>query len=305
MGSSNTPYIAAIDWGTSSFRARIVGINGNVIETLSNGDGILVSKGHFSETLERNLASLDNYEIGLPIVMSGMIGSRNGWVEAPYTELPCSAQSLSLRLVRIEEYLPHQLYLIPGIKKTGDLSDVIRGEETEIIGAIEHLNLSRVMMVIPGTHSKVVTIDNGEISDFKTFLTGEIFHALCTSTILGSFGHNVDIRSEWFEKGVNNGLKTQHGGDLLNLLFTARSRVLVSDLPESASASFISGLLIGSEIGATDYQNRPVWIMGNGKLPQAYQRALSIADINCQIVPDNIVVAGTLSIFNRYKKEDL
>lgn len=305
MSKHLTPYIVSLDWGTSSFRARLVTATGEVLQTISNNEGILASSGRFNEVLEKNLHMLEDYEIGMPVVMSGMIGSRNGWHEAPYTQLPCDAKELSKELEVVSLNTPHNLYIIPGIMKSGEISDVIRGEETEIIGAIEHLNLKFANMIIPGTHSKVVTIEQGQIVDFKTYLTGELFHAICKSTILGSFGNEVDTTSKWFEKGVVKGLATKHGGEMLNLLFTARSRVLVSDMPSSGSASFISGLLIGSEIGASDYGQGTVWIMGNGKLPQAYQSALHIAGISCEIVPENIVVAGTLSIFNEYKKESL
>lgn len=305
MSKYSTPYIVALDWGTSSFRARLVAASGEVIQTISNNEGILASNGQFDEVLERNLNQLNGYEQGMPVVMSGMIGSRNGWYEAAYTQLPCDAKSLSKGLEVVSLNTSHNIYIIPGLMKSGEVSDVIRGEETEIIGAIEHLNLTSASMIIPGTHSKVVDIEQGKIVDFKTYLTGELFHAICKSTILGSFGNEVNTSSPWFKQGVIKGLNTQHGGELLNLLFTARSRVLVSDMPASESATFISGLLIGSEIGASDYRRGTVWIMGNGKLPQAYQSALNVAGITCNIVPENIVVAGTLSIFNEYKKESL
>ncbi|MFV0447822.1 MAG: 2-dehydro-3-deoxygalactonokinase [Vibrio sp.] len=121
-------------------------------------------------------------------------------------------------------------------------------------------------MIIPGTHSKVVSIEDGFVVDFKTFLTGEMFYALCESTILGTFGKNVDPNSEWFYQGVIRGAKSKHSGDLLSLLFCARSRVLVDNMPEDQSASFISGLLLGSEIGASQYKTQDIWVMGNGNL---------------------------------------
>lgn len=296
------PYIVAVDWGTSSFRARLVDKEGRVISDISTNEGILKSKGQFELVLQKSLQSLSHYHIGIPIVMSGMIGSKNGWFEAKYTDLPCSIHTLATNISIIPSSLG-EILLIPGVCKQGKDADVIRGEETEVMGAIRLLGLENANLIIPGTHSKVVSIQNGIFNDFKTFLTGEMFFALCESTILGAFGRDVDCQSEAFTIGVKQGFDSTHSGELLHHVFLARSRVLLSDLDEKDSASFLSGVLIGAEIGASAYQQNDIWIMGNGKLPLAYQTALQSLNFNAQIVPDNTVVLGSLAIFDSYKEK--
>lgn len=302
MNIAVTPYIVAVDWGTSSFRARLVDKFGQVISETSTDEGILKSKGRFEQVLQKNVIQLSHYHEGIPIVMSGMIGSKNGWFEAKYTDLPCTVDSLVQDMSVIPSTLG-DILLIPGVCKRGEHADVIRGEETEVMGAIQLLGLQDANMIIPGTHSKVVTIQNGIFNDFKTFLTGEMFFALCESTILGAFGIDVDSQSEAFKMGVKRGFDSHHSGELLHHIFLARSRVLLNDLDEKASASFLSGVLIGSEIGASVYQQNDIWIMGNGKLPLAYQTALQSLNFNAQIVPNNTVVLGSLAIFEAYKEK--
>ncbi|MBE2893499.1 2-dehydro-3-deoxygalactonokinase [Spirabiliibacterium falconis] len=291
------PYLIAIDWGTSSFRARTISYEGKIIDCISTNDGILNAAPHFEKVLFKHITHLQGYSDTLPIVMSGMIGSKNGWHEIPYITLPCDASTLAANILSIPNSHNANIILIPGVYKIGDDADVIRGEETEIVGAINALNLTDASMIITGTHSKVATIKNGKLVDFKTFLTGEMFYALRQSTILGAFKGEVDSYSIWFKKGVEKGFHSKHSGELLNHIFLARTNVLCGDLPPECSLSFLSGILIGSEIGASDYKHDIIWIMGNGKLPQAYSNALQHLGFTVKIVPENTVIQGTLAIF--------
>ncbi|MFV0447821.1 MAG: 2-dehydro-3-deoxygalactonokinase [Vibrio sp.] len=135
------PYIVAVDWGTSSFRARAVAESGKVLATVSTNEGIRNVGGEFKAVLAKHLSQLEGYSQGMPIVMSGMIGSRNGWREAPYTQLPCSSNSLASKMLPLEIEGIDNLFVVPGVFKTGEQSDVIRGEETEIVGARDSLML--------------------------------------------------------------------------------------------------------------------------------------------------------------------
>ncbi|MDG6896091.1 2-dehydro-3-deoxygalactonokinase [Volucribacter amazonae] len=293
--------IITVDWGTSSFRANLVTSEGKVIETIANNQGITQINQSFKQVLQQNLGQLTGYQANIPIIMSGMIGSKNGWYEVPYVSLPCNSQTLAQGIVKLNE--PEiEIYIIAGVAKTGKDTDVLRGEETEIIGAITSLNLIDTTMIIPGTHSKVVKIEQGLLTDFKTFLTGEMFSALCQATILGSFGSKVSETSPWFYQGVELAYQTQHAGDLLNIIFQARSQVLIAKLPPQEAASFLSGMLIGAEIGASNYAYPDIWILGNGKLPQLYQQALAHLNYRSQIVPNNAASLGALTIFNQYQR---
>ncbi|MDA3979397.1 2-dehydro-3-deoxygalactonokinase [Gallibacterium sp. AGMB14963] len=289
--------VISIDWGTSSFRARELKSNGDILKIISTDEGILKSKDNFEKVLEKNLSTFTK---NIPIIMSGMIGSKQGWFETKYLPLPCDSEVLARNISKVSSCLG-DIFIIPGLYKADTKFDVMRGEETEIIGAIHRLNIRNASIVVTGTHSKVVTIKNGLIVDFNSYLTGEMFAALCKSSILGAFGNRVDIESEWFKLGVEVGYKSSNGGGLLNAIFQARSRVLVSDLPESYSASFLSGVLIGAEIGASTYLDE-IWIMGNGNLPMAYEKAFTYLNFKVSLVPDNTVIWGSLEVFNKYKE---
>lgn len=291
--------IIAVDWGTSSFRARHLSDTGKIVDSISNKQGITQIKEGFEKILKQNICNLKGYNLSLPIVMSGMIGSKNGWHETIYTELPCDKYSLASNILKIDSDIG-KLYFIPGVAKHDDYPDVLRGEETEIVGAVNLLNIKQATMIIPGTHSKVAYVENGQLVNFKTFLTGEMFAALCKSSILGSFGTDIDISSIWFCKGVEQGYKTKHAGDLLSIIFLARSKVLIGTLPPEKSISYLSGMLIGAEIGASSYISHNIWIMGNGLLPKAYQTALRYLKFEVQLVPKDAIIQGYLSIFNTY-----
>lgn len=302
MAFIDKPYLIAVDWGTSSFRARLVSRRGEILDSISNNEGILNARPHFETVLFKYITRLNGYTKALPVVLSGMIGSKNGWYEADYLPLPLDQSRLAEKIIKIPDQENGQILLIPGGHKTGEFSDVMRGEETEIIGAIALLQLSNASIIVTGTHSKVVSIQAGKLVDFTTFLTGEMFAALCQASILGAFSGEVACESIWFRKGVDIGFNTKHAGDLLNRIFLARSNVLCAELPDKYSRTFLSGILIGAEIGASAYLNDNVFVMGNGKLPRAYMSALQHLGYLAQLVPDNTVVFGTLAIFEKYKE---
>ncbi|WP_052122063.1 2-dehydro-3-deoxygalactonokinase [Gallibacterium anatis] len=294
------PYLIVVDWGTSSFRARCIDKQGNIIDMISTNEGILKSHPNFEETLFNNIIKLKYYSSSIPIILSGMIGSKNGWKEISYINLPCSIDNLSNKIIRLDNKNNAKILLIPGVCKIDKYPDVIRGEETEVLGAISSLNLKNASIIITGTHSKLIKIEDKKIVNFRTFLTGEMFYALSKASILGAFKNEVDHKSIWFKKGVDIGFNTKHGGDLLNAIFLARSNILCGDLPEKYSLSYLSGVLIGAEIGASNYEQNHIWIMGNGNLPLVYSSALQHLNYSTDIIDENCIIKGYLSIYNTY-----
>ena len=288
--------LIAIDWGTSSFRARTVTAECEVIDTIFSDEGILKAKDRFEEVFRSHIPNLKGFEQGLPIILSGMIGSRNGWREAPYATMPTRPDALSKAMTKLELEGFGDVWFIPGIMAEGEKADVMRGEETEIFGALEMLGIKDATMIIPGTHSKHVDIRGGAIESYRTYLTGEMFHALTTATILGAFGKTVCDGCEWFEEGVRIGAKDGSSGALLNRVFTARARVLVDGLPEDHAACYLSGMLIGAELKEAMGQEGDIWILGNGKLPEIYLHALKVLGGDAQIVPMGGVVHGAMQV---------
>ncbi|QUS58626.1 2-dehydro-3-deoxygalactonokinase (plasmid) [Pseudovibrio brasiliensis] len=269
-----------------------------ILDKISTEQGILQCDGKFEEVLRDNLNGLKGFHRGLPVVLSGMITSRNGWVEVPYATLPASAADLSCATKQVT--LPNlgPLWFIPGIKAEGAQADVMRGEETEILGAISHFNLRDATIIIPGSHSKHTIIRDGAIRSFRTYLTGEMFSALTKSTILGAFGSKTcETGCSWFEEGIRIGARQGGAGALLNRVFSARSRVLVDGMPEEHAACCLSGLLIGAELSeAIATSQDTLWILGNGRLPELYQRGFSVLGATSKIVPHGSAAFGAAQV---------
>jgi 2-dehydro-3-deoxygalactonokinase len=172
----------------------------------------------------------------------------------------------------------------------------MRGEETQIIGA-SALGLMDGTFVLPGTHSKWVEVSGGEIVDFSTFMTGEIFAALKGHTILGTLMEDGKFNEEAFDMGVGAGLRGN--ANLLHNLFHVRTLPLMGKIPKSATADYMSGMLIGTEIAAAtrDTQNiDTVTIVGRNDLSDRYEVALNAAGFACRRAPDDVVAQGHFQI---------
>ncbi|MEM7751728.1 MAG: 2-dehydro-3-deoxygalactonokinase, partial [Pseudomonadota bacterium] len=180
--------LIAADWGTTSLRVYVVADDGAILETSESSNGILsIPNDQFGAILQQSLAALATDTAGLPIVLSGMIGSRQGWVEAPYAKCPVSIDDLATAVIKVDMAEEHDVHIIPGIETrsgTG-VPDVIRGEETQVFGALAKLDIANGTFLLPGTHSKWVTVENRQILGFQTYMTGEVFSALRDHTILG------------------------------------------------------------------------------------------------------------------------
>ncbi len=172
----------ALDWGTSSFRAYLLNTDGTVQETVTAPHGILAVKdAGFDAALESHIGKWD---VKLPIMASGMITSRQGWVELPYVACPASLQSIAAAIHPHTSKHGRKIYFVPGISTRGSdgTPDVIRGEETQVLGASEG---GTEHFVTPGTHSKWITVKDREITGFSSYMTGEVFALLKTHSILG------------------------------------------------------------------------------------------------------------------------
>jgi 2-dehydro-3-deoxygalactonokinase len=291
--AASDPALVGIDWGTSSLRAFLIGADGQVLDAVSSPDGIMqVSGKNFEAVFDRLIGPLIDGR-RLPVLASGMITSRNGWVEAPYVALPLGASGLANALV------PHgiangtRIHFITGAStEHAGRPDVMRGEETQIIGA-SALGLNEGTFVMPGTHSKWVHVADGKIVDFSTYMTGEIFAALKVHTILGTLMEGDDFNEEAFEMGVAAGLNSKAG--LLHDLFYVRTLPLMGKMPKSATADFMSAMLISTEVAAATRQLNDVGtitIVGRNDLSDRYARALDAAGFTCRRAPDDIVAKG-------------
>ena len=291
--AASRPALIGVDWGTSSFRAFLIGAEGEVIDAVSSPEGIMQLSGQCFEAVLDRLVGPWVARTKLPILASGMITSRNGWVETPYAAVPLDACDLALALVPYEVASGALIHFVTGAStEHAGGPDVMRGEETQIIGA-SALGLNDGAFVMPGTHSKWVQVANGRIVDFSTYMTGEIFAALKGHTILGTLMTGDDFNEEAFEMGVAKGLDAR--ANLLHNLFQVRTLPLMGKIPKAATADYMSGMMIGTEIAAATRDISDIGtitIVGRSDLSDRYERALHIAGFACRRAPDDIVAKG-------------
>ncbi len=261
-----------IDWGTTSFRAyRLRGRA--VLDRVALPLGILnVAAGGFPRALENAVAPwLAGGE--RRILMSGMVGSRQGWVEALYLPCPAATADLARALLRVP-FGPAETLLVPGLSAAdpAGVPEVMRGEEVQILGTLGTAS-GDTTVCLPGSHSKWARVAGGRVEGFSTHLTGEAFAALRGHTILGRLMQaDAPPDPEAFRHGV---LRSADPGGLLHHLFGVRTLGLFDRLPDAAAASYLSGLLIGHEVRAAAPAT-PVLLIGAAALCEAYSQAITL-----------------------------
>ena len=273
--------LIAVDWGTSRCRAMLIDRDGAILAEADSADGIAALGGQGHE------AAFDRLVAGWPdrpAIMAGMIGSRQGWREAPYVEVPTSLEALAGGLVRFETSAGRPVAIVPGLvlrSKERD-GDVIRGEETQLIGLMEQEPGFEGLAILPGTHSKWAAMRGGEILSFQTFMTGEMFELLSKKSFLRhsvaeSAGAIAD--SPHFELAVRRSVEA--GLPFLAAIFSVRVRQLLDGVGGEDNLAYLSGLVIGGEIAAARQigLRRPgesVRIIGSRSLARAYLKAFEI-----------------------------
>ena len=294
---ASNPALIGVDWGTSSLRAYLIGKQGEVLDSQSTDDGIMqIPDRQFEAALHR---VIDPWITGqrLPLLASGMITSRNGWLETPYIEAPTGIDKLSDSLLPLSLDNGLTLHCIAGVSiDHNDTPDVMRGEETQVAGAVAG-GMDNGILVMPGTHSKWVTVRNGGIADFETYMTGEIFAALRKHTILGTLMKNGNFCKQAFSDGLVTGSKSN--SKLLHSLFSVRTLPLFQKMDSSKVADYLSGMLIGAEIaGATCNRSNEdsVTILGRSDLSERYAIAIQTLGLTCERLADNSIAKGYLGI---------
>ncbi|TWI49313.1 2-dehydro-3-deoxygalactonokinase [Pseudomonas duriflava] len=287
MNETATPRLIGLDWGTSSLRAYLLGENGEVLDTRSKPWGILhTPDGDFSQAFRELVGDWREQWPSVPAVAAGMIGSRQGWREVSYVECPADVESLAKGLLTFDSGCG-ELSLIPGVMQRGALPNVLRGEETQIFGALdlEPALAEHALLVLPGTHSKWATIRNHRIDHFSTYMTGELFAVLREHSILGQPAREEgsEPSAEAFQRGLINARDSGAEG-VIGRLFTTRSLFLAGDLPARHSLDYLSGLLIGEELRSVVANLNgsacpPLVLIGDPALCRRYQDALAFFDI--------------------------
>ena len=260
-------FIAA-DWGTTNRRAYLIDGAGECVAEFEDGQGIMsVPAGGFPDAVAQIRERLGDH----PLLLAGMIGSNRGWVEAPYVPCPAGMDDL----VRGLAWAGEREAIVPGISFTGDgRADVMRGEEVQLLGAIEASLMPHDGLVChPGTHNKWAVVSHGKVRSFRTVMTGELFSLLAKHSILADLLQGDAEPDEAFRRGAILGLGH---GEIQAELFAVRARVLLGQARREDACSYTSGLLIGSDvrIGLGDSEPGEVVVMGRPELTELYAAAI-------------------------------
>ena len=288
-----SPAWIAVDWGTSKLRVFAMGADNTVLDERSSDQGMSsLTPDAFEPTL-RTL--LKDWTLPTPctVVACGMVGSRQGWQEAPYRAVPCAAQtSAPVRVKRCGDDL--QVWLIAGIKQN-EPADVMRGEETQIAGFLALNPDWDGVICLPGTHSKWVHISAGEIVSFKTFLTGELFETISKNTVLRHSLSGADWDNDAFTEALSSTLSRPER--LAGALFCLRAADLLHGQSSAAARAQLSGTLIGAELAAA----KPYWlgqriaIIGDHRLADLYSYSLAQQGMSAERCDANAVTLAGLT----------
>ncbi len=301
---------ALVDWGTTNLRVWLADHSGAVIAEQMTADGMgSLAADAFASVLERVLTALGASQ-DLPAMICGMAGSRQGWREAAYAETPVALARLASQSVTFASH-HRTIRILPGVaRKLASRPDVMRGEETQLLGLSVAKNVTDGLACLPGTHSKWVTLQNGAIVDFVSAMTGELYALLRQHSILRhSTGNEAKVSAidPLFLEHVQIGL-TKDGG--LGRLFSIRAASLVNHTNAEQSSAALSGLLIGTEIrdasAILGQSSGDIHIIGSGSLGLLYHAALSIAGFNPHIQDGSAMVrAGLLSAAHHFQNNKI
>ena len=299
--ASERAALIGLDWGTTSFRGYRMDGEGHILDRVDSDSGILaVADGDFAAALRHQIGHWLTEPEPPPVIACGMIGSRQGWHETPYVDLPAGVDALAGTLVAVEPAGSPPVHFVPGLSRRDaqGVPDVMRGEETQLIGAAS-ADAGPSLFVLPGTHSKWAVVSHGRIEWFATFMTGELFAVLSRHSILGRLMSGRDHDPASFRRGLDRAMSNPGDGPgLLHTLFGTRSLPLFGDVPETGVASYLSGLLIGTEIaGAT---RNPAFeeafgsatLIGRSALAEHYADALAAAGLDAKTADPDACAAG-------------
>ncbi|MEP6723675.1 MAG: 2-dehydro-3-deoxygalactonokinase [Variovorax sp.] len=284
--------LVAVDWGTSSLRGALLDADGKVLEEQSHPRGILsVAPGGFGEVFASLFADWMR-PAGTRCLISGMAGSQQGWVEAPYCACPAGLDEVAGKIIDIEPGSQHRIAIVPGLSVEHDgVPDVMRGEEVQILGAMALTGRRDGLFVLPGTHNKWARTQFGRVTSFRTFMTGEFYALLSQQSILA---RTLDASAPLDEAAFLTGVaQADNGHGLLHNAFGTRTLALFSRMPKAELASYLSGLLIGEELRTQSLQaTSEVVLIGAPALTMRYALALGAAGVTTRTLGAEATWAG-------------
>lgn len=314
MVAPRRPYLIGLDWGSTSLRAFLLAEDGEVMATRSSLEGCSVLNGSasaFQSSLDQLVGDWLSDFPGLKLIACGMVGSAHGWLEVPYVACPADAMAIAGQMMTLKDVAGRRIAIVPGLRcdDASGKTDVMRGEETQIIGALQLRPDARARscLVLPGTHSKWAQVDDGRVTQFATYMTGELFAVLRQHSVLGRLMPEVSATESArdplaFLRGVDDAQSGAHLG-LTQQLFAVRTLGLMEQLPRTSLADYLSGLLIGHEVQAglnwrlgTGLEHTSLIVIGDPILCSRYAQALTQCGVGHFSVLDNTAARGLWSL---------
>lgn len=314
----NSKLFIAGDWGTSHLRLFLCEYRDSaaaaILDSLK-GPGVSQVNGNFESVFFELCADWISAHSQLPVIISGMAGSSIGWREAPYIACPATSESIARGRLSFDAR-GHEVSIISGLKTINPLGapDVMRGEELQLMGWMQanqtaesdHPGSVDRLFALPGTHNKWAWMQQGRIDTFLTALTGELFALLKNHSVLIADKDSSLFDQAAFFAGVHAIEKLQ-GGSLIHALFSTRSEQLLSEMPASSAASYLSGLLIAADVmGAINLFEEqtsslpPVVLIGESMLCERYQLVLNHLQIEAEFSdPAEIAMAGFAAVYKQ------
>jgi 2-dehydro-3-deoxygalactonokinase len=309
------------DWGTSSFRLRLIETETQkVVTEFVSQQGIATTHAMWKKSSAnrflfyesvlssgiQELSFRSGYPLSeVPIIISGMVSSSLGMIELEYATLPVktNGKGLLIHIVEPSSRFKHCMLIVSGVKSG---NDVMRGEETILAGCEIKDTHEEQLFILPGTHSKHITAANSFIRDFKTYLTGELFDLLATKSILANSlekeNSTTAIMNSSFEQGVEEAV----AGNLLNSIFHVRTNRLLNKLPPNENYHYLSGLLIGTELSDLLGKNySAIALVTDEKFSSLYSNALRVLELDHnlhQINDAKALIKGHCIIYKHHQQ---
>ena len=281
--AKNVEWIA-VDWGTTNLRAWLIAGDGEVLAACRSELGMSRLRPEDFETVLLEFVE-DTLRSGgsIPVIVCGMAGAREGWKEAPYTAVPCAPPGLSEAVKPQTKDRRLQTFILPGLKQM-EPADVMRGEETQISGYLAEKPEFDGVICLPGTHTKWVRVSDRTITEFHTYMTGEIFGLLSSQSVLrhslGGEGWDQDAFLKALESVIEDPTS------ISSRLFSIRAKALVNNTEDAYLKSELSGYLLGLELGSVGQKwlGQETVLIGDSRLVELYRAGLGILGINAILV---------------------
>jgi 2-dehydro-3-deoxygalactonokinase len=289
------------DWGTTNLRAWAVAEGGRVIDRRGQGGGLLAVKDRrFAESFAAFCGDWLDARHPVPAILSGMVGSKLGWKEAPYLTAPVALADIGRQLCFVDDIPGASVWIVPGVRLDDPAQpEVMRGEEAQILGALAMLGRGGGVFLLPGTHAKWAIVEAGRLIAFRTYMTGEIYGLLRGAGTIGQLIEGDQPDAAAFRRGVERS-RSPDAANLLHSLFSVRTLGLLGGLPRSGLASYLSGLLIGAELqdGARWLEGRglarSLTLIGSPEMIEAYGAAAEVCSLGQTSLESTAILPGAL-----------